>query len=92
MPGLDPSALKQPAGATAGMKFTLRGQVDARTYAQILECAQRILRGLPDGYELGTLTAGLMLAATSQMENAGATLEALREIERAPLAAQGDPT
>jgi len=79
MSGLDKAFEQQAAGATQQMKAQLRAEVDPATYRAILHVAQQVLAQLPMHEPLGTLTAGLMLAATAQMEGAANATRLVRE-------------
>ena len=58
------------AGATKDYKAGLDAQVTPAVAKEIRLVAQRIIQGLPGDVPLGTLAAGLMLAATAYAEGA----------------------
>lgn len=58
------------SGATQDYKRRLEAQVDAATFSDIKRNANQILKALPAGVPLGTLTAALMLAAVAFSEGA----------------------
>lgn len=58
------------SGATQEYKAKLRASVDAATYRDVVRVALRLLEHLPKDAPLGTITAGLMFAATAYAEGA----------------------
>lgn len=64
-------------GRTRELREQFRAQVDEPTYEAIVLAARQILQALPKGHNVGTLAAGLQLAAVSYAEFGATGIRAL---------------